>query len=96
MRRLLQSFALGAIAGGLFLAALLFLDIGGLGTLILRDRAALVPIALLLVNLCGLFGIVVAVSSGEDRGGAGRRRPVISPNLAIERRSMKPAGPWNC
>ncbi len=89
MRRFLKGFAMGALAGGLFLAALLILDIGGFGTLISRDRAAFAAIALLLLNFCGLFGIVIAASSGAGSPRAGRRLPALSPNLRIQRWDMK-------
>ncbi|HVY97979.1 MAG TPA: hypothetical protein VHA35_00660 [Dongiaceae bacterium] len=63
MRLLLHRFTFGAVAGGAFLVALLVLDIGGLRTLLLDDRESFVPFFMLLVDLCGLFGIVVMISS---------------------------------
>jgi len=63
MNALRVPFAAGALAGGLFVAALLFLDVGGLGTLIARDQAAFLPVLMLLPALAALFGIAVAASS---------------------------------
>ena len=66
MHTLMRHFAAGAVAGAFFLAAVLLLDIGGIGTLLLHDRAVFVPFFMLLVDLCGLFGMVVMLSSAWD------------------------------
>jgi hypothetical protein len=68
MKASLVPFAAGCLGGCLFVAALLLLDIGGLGTMMARDQAVFVPLFMLLVNLGGLFGIAVMISSlaGSD------------------------------
>ena len=63
MNALRVPFAAGALAGGLFAAALLFLNVGGLGTLIVHDQAAFLPVLMLLPAFAALFGIAVAASS---------------------------------
>jgi hypothetical protein len=63
MKPLRIPFAAGALAGACFVAALLALDIGGIGTLIADDQAALLPSLLLVLAFAGLFGVVVTVSS---------------------------------
>jgi|AraplaMF_Col_mMF_1032025.scaffolds.fasta_scaffold00624_11 hypothetical protein len=63
MKALRVPFAAGALAGGLFVAALLILDVGGLGTLIMRDQAGFLPLLMLLLGFAALFGLAVAVSS---------------------------------
>ena len=67
-RALMRHFMAGAVAGCLFLVALLALDIGGLRTLLLHDRSVFVPFFMLLVDLCALFGMAVMISSlaGEE------------------------------
>ena len=62
MEALRLPFAVGALAGCLFVAALLLLDIGGIGALIARDAAGLLPLFLLFLGFSGLFGIVVAAT----------------------------------
>ncbi len=84
----MQTFAAGAVAGGLFLAALLLLDIGGLRTLMLHDRAVFVPFFMLLVDLCALFGMAVMITSlaEEDEQGP-RGLPALSASAAPPLRS---------
>jgi len=78
MKVWLVSFAAGCFGGCCFVAALLMLDIGGLGTLIARDQGALVPLLLLLTAVAGSFGVAMAVSSVAEeqppRGGRLQRR----------------------
>jgi hypothetical protein len=63
MNALRVPFAAGALAGCCFVAALLFLDVGGLGTLVTRDQATYLPLLMLLTAFAALFGIAVAISS---------------------------------
>jgi hypothetical protein len=63
MKALRVPFAAGALAGGLFVVALLFLNVGGLGTLIARDEAGALPLLMLLIGFAALFGIAVSISS---------------------------------
>jgi len=53
MKALRVPFAAGCLGGALFVLALLLLDIGGLGTLIARDHAMLLPLSMLLAQLGG-------------------------------------------
>lgn len=62
MKALRVPFAAGALAGGLFVVALLFLNVGGLGTLIARDEAGALPLLMLLIGFAVLFGVAVAIS----------------------------------
>jgi hypothetical protein len=79
MKALLIPFAAGCLGGCLFGAALLLLDIGGLGTLILRDQASFLPLFMLLVQLAGLFGIAVMMSTVEAENPPRGRRVLLSP-----------------
>jgi hypothetical protein len=63
MKALCVPFAAGALAGGCFVVALLFLNIGGLGSLIASDQAGPLPLLMLLLGFAALFGLAVAVSS---------------------------------
>jgi hypothetical protein len=63
MKALRVPFAAGAFAGCLFVVVLLFLNIGGLGTLTARDAARTLPLLMLLIGFAALFGIAVASSS---------------------------------
>jgi len=97
MRMLMHRFALGAIAGGLFLGALLLFDIGGLGSLLAHDRAVFVPVFMLLVDLCGLFGMVVMITSlAEEDENRPAGRPAFSPNLMIPKRAEQPHAAPGC
>jgi hypothetical protein len=62
MKALRVPFAAGALAGCLFVVALLFLNVGGLGTLIARDAARTLPLLMLLIGFALLFGIAVSIS----------------------------------
>jgi hypothetical protein len=66
MKASLVPFAAGCLGGCAFVVALLFLDIGGLGTLIARDQAIFLSIFMLLVQIGGLFGMMVMLSSLTD------------------------------
>jgi arginine exporter protein ArgO len=85
MKALRVPFAAGALAGCLFVAALLILDVGGLGSLIARDQAALLPLFMLMAGFAFLFGIAVAASTVAtvNRTDARRRRakPDVVANL---------------
>lgn len=97
MRMLLHRFVLGAIAGGLFLGTLLLFDIGGLGSLLSHDRAVFVPVFMLLVDLCGLFGIVVMITSlAEEDENRTTGSPALSPNLRIPKPAKQPAAVQRC
>ncbi|GAB2179215.1 hypothetical protein [Dongia sp. agr-C8] len=61
MKALRLPFAAGALSGCGFVAVLLFLDVGGLGTLIAHDQA--LPLLMLLLAFAALFGLAVAISS---------------------------------
>jgi hypothetical protein len=63
MKTLRVPFAAGALAGSCFVAALLFLNIGGLGRLIARDQAGFLPLIMLMLGFAALFGLAVAASS---------------------------------
>ena len=63
MKALRVPFAAGALAGCLFVLALAFLNVGGLGTLIALDEAGTLPLLMLLIGFAALFGIAVAISS---------------------------------
>jgi hypothetical protein len=63
MKALRIPFVAGALAGVLFVLALLVLDNGGLATLIASDQQAWLPLLMLALSFGGLFGIVVTVSS---------------------------------
>jgi hypothetical protein len=60
-------FAAGAAAGCVFVLALLFLDIGGVGALVMRDQAGYLPLVMLLPAFAALFGLAVAASSLAGR-----------------------------
>jgi Flp pilus assembly protein protease CpaA len=99
MRSLMHRFALGAMAGIAFLGTLLLFDIGGLGSLLAHDRAVFVPVFMLVVDLCGLFGIVVMISSlSEDETDrpSGRAHRRLSPNLGIPKAAEQPAALQRC
>lgn len=88
MRASLLPFAAGVFAGCLFVVALLLLDIGGLGTLIVRDEAVFLPLFMLLVELGGLFGIAVMISSlTEEHRPVGRRQGLKPSPAALPLRS---------
>jgi hypothetical protein len=63
MKALCVSFAAGALAGCGFVAALLFVDVGGLGMLIARDQAGFQPTLMLFLSFAALLGVAVAISS---------------------------------
>jgi hypothetical protein len=83
MKASIISFAAGCLGGCLFVGALLLLDIGGLGTLVARDQAVFLPLFMLLVQLGGLFGMAVMLSSLADEpradGHRQRRDPIPLP-----------------
>jgi len=75
MRALRVPFAAGALAGCLFVVALVFLNVGGLGILIARDEAGTLPLLMLLVGFAALFGIAVSISNlAFDERPNGHRR----------------------
>ena len=63
MQALRVPFAAGALDGCCFVAALLFLNIGGLESLIMRDQAGCLTVFVLLLGFAMLFGLAVAISS---------------------------------
>ncbi|MDQ7248280.1 hypothetical protein [Dongia sedimenti] len=87
MKASLVPFAAGCLGGGLFVGALLLLDVGGIGTLIARDQAVFLPIFMLLVQLGGLFGMAVMLSSlmEEERADGDRQRVALSPLPAVHK-----------
>jgi len=89
MPRPLIRFAAGCIAGCSFVIALLALDVGGLGTLVLHDRATFLALVMLLTQLGGLFGMAVmitAIAEADDRGRrVPARVPVSAPSRAAPR-----------
>ena len=78
MKALCVSFAAGAFAGCCFVAALLSLDIGGLGSLSAPGRSGFLPLLMLLLGFAALFGLAVAVSSlaFSERPSGHRLQPV--------------------
>ena len=72
-------FAAGCIAGCSFVIALLVLDVGGLGTLILRDRETFLALVMLLTQLGGLFGMAVMITATAEADDRGRRIPARVP-----------------
>jgi hypothetical protein len=81
-----MTFAVGTLGGCLFVAALLLFDIGGLGTLIARDHAAGLVLAMLLLQIGGMFGIAVWVSSAGGGDAPPQGHPAkLKPALATHR-----------
>ena len=72
-------FAAGCIAGCSFVSALLVLDVGGLGTLILHDRETFLALVMLLTQLGGLFGMAVMITAIAESDDRGRRIPMRVP-----------------
>jgi hypothetical protein len=80
-----MTFAAGTLGGCLFVAALLLFDIGGIGTLLAHDRSAMLALVMLLLQIGGMFGVAVWVSSlGEEERPRGHPAP-LKPSLAAHR-----------
>ncbi len=61
-----RQFVAGAVLGVAFAVALVALDVGRLGTVIAGADAPLLPLAILGVNLAGLFATAVAACGIES------------------------------
>jgi hypothetical protein len=85
MKSSLLPFAAGTLGGCLFVAALLFFDISGIGTLILRDQAAMLALVMLLLQIGGMFGVAVWLSSLGSEPRPQGHRAEFKPALAVRR-----------
>jgi hypothetical protein len=85
MKTAVFRFAAGALVGGIFVAMLLLLDIGGFGRVVTHEPASMLVLLMLVLQIGGMFGIAVLVSpSGSEEEPHGQPSQ-FNPALAARR-----------
>ncbi len=88
-RTLIPALAAGILAGWLAVALLLILDVGGLGTLVLKSGYAVLSVFMLLFGFTITFGsaamgaVIIAIGSDDSGPRSGRRQRVPEEALAL-------------